>query len=78
MSLMTKSGILDKIAQDHQIQEIDLRADLEKQYAAPALPDGSRPARRSPSARPDRQDRPKREHVSKSPRWKCCWPRGAS
>jgi Spy/CpxP family protein refolding chaperone len=24
---------LDKIAQDHQIQEIDLRADLEKQYA---------------------------------------------
>ena len=24
---------LDKIAQDHKIQEIDLRADLEKQYA---------------------------------------------
>ena len=24
---------LDKMAQDHQIQEIDLRADLEKQYA---------------------------------------------
>jgi hypothetical protein len=24
---------LDKIAQDHQIQEIDLRADVEKQYA---------------------------------------------
>ena len=24
---------IDKIAQDHQIQEIDLRADLEKQYA---------------------------------------------